>query len=130
MISRHQEDTRLAELLRKALADDLPAGVEAGMRERLDRFRAQTTKDEDRAEGRTRRRWRIAWAAASVLMLVTGSLLQGLRTRGPLAERISSVMTELSEIESTGQPGETQGIRVIGPEREPARIPEDKEKQP
>ncbi len=128
MTSRHQEDHRLDELLKKALADDLPADAAAGMKERLDRFRAKTTKDEGRAEGRTRLRWRIAWAAASVLMLVTGSLLQGLQTRNPLAERISSVMTGLSEIESTGQPGETRGIRVIGPEREPARIPEDKEK--
>jgi hypothetical protein len=130
MTSRHLDDTRLDDLLRDALADDLPADAAAGMSERIARFRAKTTKDEGRAERRTRLRWRIAWAAASVLMLVTGSLLQGLQTRSPLAERISSVMTELSEIESTGQAGGTQRIRVIGPERKPVRIPEDKEKRP
>ena len=130
MTSQSEQDTGLDGLLKRALADDLPAGVEAGMRERIARFRAETTKDEKRAESRAGLRWRIAWAAASVLMLVSGSLLQGLQPRSPLAERITSVMTEISEIESTGQPGETQEIRVISPEREPARIPEGKEKQP
>src|SRR5512135_589418 len=108
MTSQSEQDTGLDGLLKRALADDLPAGVEAGMRERIARFRAETTRGEGRAEVRTRLGWRIAWAAAAVLMLVSGSLLQGLQPRSPLAERITSVMTEISEIESTGQPGETQ----------------------
>ncbi len=130
MTSQQEHDAGLDGLLKRTLADDLPAGVEAGMRERIARFRAETTKDEGRAEGRTRLRWRITWAAASVLMLVSGGLLQGLGTRSPLAEKISSVMTEFSEIESTRRLESTPEIRVISPEREPARIPEDKEKQP
>lgn len=129
MNSRPQDDTGLDELLKRVLADDLPADVGAGLRERIARFRAETINAE-RAEGRTRLRWRIAWAAASVLMLVSGSLLQGLQTRSPLAERISSVMTEVSEIESTRPPSDTPQIRVISPERQPAHIPEDKEKKP
>jgi hypothetical protein len=130
MNSENQEDTRLDRLLKKALADDLPAGVEAGMRGRIARFRAETRKGERPAAGRARLSWRIAWAAASVLMLVSGSLLQGLGTRSPLAERISVVMTELSEIESIGQPGVTPENREFAPGKQPARLPEDKEKRP
>jgi hypothetical protein len=129
MTSQSEQDTGLDGLLKRALADDLPAGVEAGMRERIARFRAETTEVEGRAEGRTRLRWRIAWAAASVLMLVSGSLLQGLQPRSPLAEKISLVMTEISDIESTRRARSTPEIRLISPEREPVPVPEDKERK-
>jgi len=130
MTSQREVDTGLDELLKRGLADDLPAGVEAGLRARIDRFRADTMKDETRAAGRTWLSRRLAWAVLSVLMLVSGSFLQGLGVRSPLAERISSVMTGLSETESTRHPGDTLEIRLVGPERQPARLPEDKEKRP
>ncbi len=128
MNSRPQDDTGLDELLKKVLADDLPADVETGLRGRISRFRVEA-KDTELALRRTRPRWRIVWAAASVLMLVSGGLLEGLQTRSPLAERISSVMTAVSEIESTRRPGSRPEIRLISPERAPVPIPEDKERK-
>jgi hypothetical protein len=130
MTSQNQDDNGLDALLKRTLADDLPAGVEAGMRARIDRFRADTMKNESRAAGRTWLSRRLVWAAVSVLMLVSGSLLQGLGVRSPLAERITSVMTGFSDSESTRHPGDTPEIRLVDPERRPARLPEDKEKQP
>ncbi len=98
------------------------------MRTRIDRFRAEALRDETRAVGRTWFSRRLAWAAVSVLLLVSGSLLQGLGVRSPLAERISSVMTEVSEFEPTRHPGNAPEIRLIDPERQPARLPLDREK--
>ena len=130
MTLRHEDDAGLDGLLKKALADDLPADVEAGMRERIVCFRAEKMQDEKRALGWAWLSRRIAWAAASVLMLVSGGLLQGLGTRSPLSERISMVMTENSEIESSRRTGVIPETRQVAPEKQPARRPEDKEKKP
>lgn len=75
-------------LLRRALADDLPPDVAAGMRERAERFRAKKA-GAPRAAVAAGWLWRKrAWAALSVLMLVSGGLLQGFGSRSPLADRI------------------------------------------
>jgi hypothetical protein len=128
MTAKKPEGKVLDDVLRKALADDLPAGVEAGMREQLDRFRAEAPQDEGRPAARVWLFRRGVWAAVSVLMLVSGCVLQGIGARNPLADRIALVKTGLSSVESTRQPGDTPEVRAIAPEREPVRTPEDKEK--
>lgn len=88
------------ELLRKALTDDLPADVAAGMRERIGRFRAERMEDGETAGGA--RAWflrRTVWAALAILMLVAGILLQGAKTASPLADRIASIKATGSSIE-------------------------------
>ena len=127
MTSRHQEDTRIDDLLRKALADDLPAGVEAGMRERLDRFRADVIQDQGRPAARVWILGRGVWAAVSVLMLVSGCVLQGIGVRNPLADRIALIKAELSSSESIRRPGDPPEVMAIDPERARVRTPEDKE---
>jgi len=99
------KDKGLDDLLKRALADDLPAEVEAGMRERIRSFRAGKAKDDGRAAAwaaaRDRLFRRSAWAVLSILMLIAGFLLQGLGSRNPLAERIALVKAEFSTIETT-----------------------------
>lgn len=88
------------EMLRKALADDLPADVAEGMRERIDRFRAKRNEERETASGATA--WffrRTVWAALSILMLIAGILLQGARSPSPLADRIASIKAAGSSIE-------------------------------
>ena len=83
--------TRMDDLLKKIFADDLPADVAAGMRGRIERFRAGRSEADVRA---TAWAWffsRSLWAALSVLMLVAGILLQGSKSRSPLADRIATV---------------------------------------
>jgi hypothetical protein len=127
MSSQNHEDARLDELLRKTLADDLPADVAAGMRERLDRFRAEAIQDEGRPAARAWFFRRGVWAAVSVLMFVSGCVLQGIGARNPLADRIALVKTGHSSFESTRQAGESQEGRATAPEKNPARTPEDRE---
>jgi hypothetical protein len=127
MSSQNHEDARLDELLRKTLADDLPADVAAGMRERLDRFRDEATRLEYRPAARAWLSRRSVWAAVSVLMFVSGCWLQGIGAQNPLADRIALVKTGLSSFESTRQPGESQEGRATAPEKNPARTPEDRE---
>lgn len=101
-----QKNTEIDDLLRQALADDLPADVEAGMRRRIARFR------EAKAEGRATRRergaaaraWlfrRSVWAALSLLLLAAGILLQGGKSSSPLADRIAAIKTEFASLEPT-----------------------------
>jgi hypothetical protein len=130
MTAKKPEDRVLDDLLRKAFADDLPADVAAGMRERLDRVRADIMQDEGRPAARVWIFRRGVWAAASVLMLVSGCVLQGTGVRNPLADRIALIKAELSSFESTRQPGGPPEVRAIAPERERVRTPEDMEKQP
>lgn len=97
-------DRDLDELVREALADDLPADVAAGMRRRIARFRAE--KLEGSAPSLPPAAWawlfrRSLWAALSVLMLVAGFLLQGGKPRSPLAERIAAVKTEFASLDTT-----------------------------
>lgn len=94
MIPKRDKDRGVDELLREALRDDLPAGVAAGMRERIDVFRAGKTQERD--SHRTAGAWlfrRTVWAALSILMLAAGILLQGARASSPLAGRISAIKT-------------------------------------
>lgn len=84
---------KIDDLLREALADDLPPDVAAGMRERIERFRAETMTKEAKPSAAA---WawffrRGVWAALSILMLVAGILLQAGRSSSPLTDRISTV---------------------------------------
>ena len=94
-------------LLRKALADDLPADVAAGMRAKIERFRAEKMKDGAESAGTSQaaaRAWllrRGVWAAISILMLIAGILLQGRGSSSPLAERIAKIKTEYANLEQT-----------------------------
>ncbi len=93
MTTKRDQGAELDDLLRKSLPDDLPADVRAGMRERIDRFRAATLKEEAKTAPWAGFFRKSAWAALSILMLVTGSLLQGLGARNPLADGISLIET-------------------------------------
>jgi hypothetical protein len=96
MIPKRETDRGVDELLREALGDDLPAEVAAGMRERIDRFRAGKTRERDSPRTAGTGAWlfrRTVWAALSILLLVAGILLQGARASSPLADRISAIKT-------------------------------------
>lgn len=91
-------------LLRRALADDLPADVAAGMRERTERFRAEKLAGAAPCAPPAAWAWlfrRGLWAALSVLMLVAGLLLQGSKPRSPLAERIAAIKIEYASLDTT-----------------------------
>ncbi|MBN2409429.1 MAG: hypothetical protein JXE07_06800 [Candidatus Aminicenantes bacterium] len=93
---------KMDDLLRKALADDLPPDVAAGMRERIESFRAGKTMREA-GPSAAARAWlfgRGVWAALSILLLAAGILLQGKRTSSPLADRISSVKAVFASLET------------------------------
>ena len=99
-----QKSTKIDDLLRQALADDLPADVEAGMRRRIERFReakaaAEATARERGAAGRAWLFRRTVWAALSILMLIAGILLQGAKSPSPLADRIASIKAAGSGVE-------------------------------
>jgi len=96
MTPKQPDGTNLDELLKRALADDLPPDVAAGMRNRFDRFHARTTEKEKGMPIRALVFRRSAWAALSMLMLVSGSLLQGLGSRNSLSDRISLIKTSLT----------------------------------
>jgi hypothetical protein len=101
-----QKNTGIDDLLRRALADDLPAEVEAGMRRRIALFReAKATKEAaTRERGAAGRAWlfrRGVWAALSILLLVAGILLQGGKASSPLADRIAAIKTEFASLEPT-----------------------------
>jgi len=94
------------DLLRRALADDLPAEVEAGMRRRLALFREAkaTSETAPRERGAAGRAWlfrRTVWAALSILLLAAGILLQSGKASSPLADRIAAIKTEFASLETT-----------------------------
>jgi hypothetical protein len=111
MIAKHDENTGLDDLLKRALADDLPGDVAAGMRDRIDNFRAGAITGDQRTAAWAWLFRRTAWAVLSVLMLVAGILLQGLATRNALADRISLIKTEVA---STG-PVRRHGVAFSAP---------------
>ena len=105
MTERNSTNVSLDELLKKAFADDLPADVAAGMRERVERFREAKTGSAAAAPGRSAA-WgwifrRSVWAAISVLLLAAGILLQGRGSSSPLAERISAIKTQYASLGTT-----------------------------
>ena len=92
------------DLLRRALADDLPEEVAAGMRDGIERFRAEKAKAEHKAPAV---RWAGAWllrpgvlAVLSLLMLVAGIILQGAKSSSPLAERVAAIKTQYASLET------------------------------
>jgi hypothetical protein len=113
MTVKPYENEGLDDLLKDALADDLPAEVEAGMRGRIDLFRAAKTGRVERAAPRTQLSPRIAWAILSVLMLVSGILLQGLGSRNTLADRITHIKAEIARAETARPPGLVPETRLI-----------------
>jgi len=105
MSIKQPHDTDLESLLKRTLTDDLPPDVAAGLRERLDRFRERAGEKARRSGAPTFLVRRAAWAAISILMLVSGSLLQGLGSRSPLADRVSAIGTSqtVSRLLATAQ---------------------------
>jgi hypothetical protein len=105
MTERKAADENMDELLKRALADDLPADVAAVMRERIERFREAKAGGEALAGGRAAA-WgwlfrRSVWAAISILLLAAGIVLQGRGSSSPLAERISAVKAQYASQETT-----------------------------
>jgi hypothetical protein len=105
MTEKGVKNANLDELLKKALADDLPADVAAGMRERIEHFRGERAGGKAPARGRAAA-WgwlfpRSVWAAISILLLAAGILLQGRGSSSPLAERIASVKAQYASQETT-----------------------------
>lgn len=116
MTEGKHEGMDLDDLLKRALADDLPSDVAAGMRDRIDRFRAGTIMEEKRAAAWAWLFRRSAWAILSILMLLSGIFLQGSRSRNPLADRISLIKAEFASAESARRPGVTPEPPVITPD--------------
>lgn len=96
MTSKQPNGPDLDELLKRAMADDLPPDVAAGMREGLARFRERTARREDGVASRAPLFRKTAWAALSLLFLVCGGLLQGRGSRNPLSDGISLIKTRLA----------------------------------
>jgi hypothetical protein len=100
-----KRDPEMDDLLREALADDLPADVAAGMRAGIERFRAATTRGESpKADRGAVWAWllrRGVWATLSIILLIAGILLQGAKSSSPLADRISEVKTQFASLETT-----------------------------
>jgi hypothetical protein len=102
MTTDQRTDHGLEDLLKRAFADDLPADVEAGMRRKIARFRAEM----EGQDGNERPARPIAWAwilgrgaaaVLSILMLLAGILLQGKGSPSSLAGRIAQVKTEFTQ---------------------------------
>ena len=96
MTSKRPNGMDLDELLKRALADDLPPDAAAQMREGLARFHKRTVRREDGAAFRTPLFQKTAWAALSLLFLISGGLLQGRGSRNPLSNGISLIKTRLA----------------------------------
>ncbi|MBM3295691.1 MAG: hypothetical protein FJY82_14400 [Candidatus Aminicenantes bacterium] len=93
---------KIDDLLREALADDLPPDVAAGMRQRIERFRSEKMTGEAKPST-VAWAWlfrRGVWAALSILMLVAGILLQAGRSSNPLTDRISTVKAAYTGLEA------------------------------
>ena len=102
----NKKNIEIDDLLRKALPDDLPADVEAGMRRRIERFREARAEREAPAQagGAAARAWlfrRSVWAALSILLLAAGILLQSWKSSSALADRIAAIKTEFASLEPT-----------------------------
>jgi len=99
MIPKTSEDAGLDELLKAALADDLPDDAAAGMAERITAFRARMKEE----KGPAAPFWlfrRGILATLAILMFIAGFLLQGFRARSPLADGIALIKTGISNSDS------------------------------
>jgi len=97
MTEKNAETKTMDEVVRRALADDLPADVAAGMRERIRSFREAKTGVETPGRGHAAWSWlsrRSVWAAVSILFLAAGILLQGGGFSSALADRISAIKVQ------------------------------------
>ncbi len=101
MSSERRDIADLDGLIHRALADDLPDDVAAGMRERIVRVRTQELGALTRAPLGAWLFRRSVWAVLSILMLVAGILLQGSNASSPLAKRIASLKAASGTIEPT-----------------------------
>lgn len=101
MSGQHRNGAHVDDLLKRTLADDLPAGVAAGMRQRIERFRAGKAKSKAASAAGAWLLQRGVWVALSILMLVAGILLQGAKSSSPLADRISALKAEFSSVSTT-----------------------------
>jgi len=101
MNEKRNEGTDMDDMLKRAFADDLPADVGVGMRERIERFRAGKMKDRARSAASAWFLRRSVWVALSILMLIAGLLLQGSKSSSPLADRISALKVEFSSVSTT-----------------------------
>lgn len=101
MIEIKREDADMDGLVRRALADDLPAEVRDGMSRRIDRFLAGKRSPAARSAARPWLARKPLWAAISVLMLLAGILLQGRKPSTRLAERISSIKAAYANLDTT-----------------------------
>jgi len=127
MITEKNQDKHLDEMLRAALADDLPDEVAAGMRSRIAAFRAQTAEEEESPAAFFWFFRKGLWAALAIGMLVAGFLLQSLQSRNPLADRIALIKTEFANPE-TGRPADLHSDSWnSAPTAYPADNPGDKE---
>lgn len=105
MTSKSTDGAELDELLKRALTDDLPPDVAAGMGRRLALFHRTMTRKKERTPVWAALFPRSAWAVLSVLVLVSGGLLQGRGTRNPLSGRISLIKTRLAVSEQLAAAG-------------------------
>lgn len=121
MTAKQHEDTGLDDLLKRILADDLPADAAAGMRARIDRFRAGMMEDEREAPAWAWLFRRSAWAVLSVLMLLSGIFLQGSGTRNPLADKISLVKAAFAGAEPARSPDVSPETRETAPDGSPLK---------
>jgi hypothetical protein len=103
MTTQNKPGPDMDQLLRVALPDDLPVDIEAGMRRRIDRFRAEKAERPARTAAGAWLFRRSVWAALSILMLVAGLLLQGAKASSPLAERITLVKAAYASVDTTGR---------------------------
>ncbi len=129
MTAKKHEGTGLDDLMRKALAGELPADVETGMRRRIERFRAGMIDDERRTAARARLFPRSAWAVLAVLLLAAGILLQGLGSRNALAEKIAQIKAEAgdSRLGPIGRRAGEAGIPAAAPFIDRVHVPSEKE---
>jgi len=127
MNRKPRSDEPWDDFLKAAMPDDLPAEVAAGMRARIAEFRADIIRAEERPVRRIRIPLKGAWAALGILLLVVGSLLQGFRSRTPLADKISLLKADISNREPARSAAPAPADREIPPEDRPAIIPDEKE---
>jgi|GEM_PF-707892 len=127
MNPKNHTDETLEGLLRAALADDLPDDVAAGMRDRIAVFRAGMTKEGMSPQAMAWLFRRGLWATLAVLFLVAGFLLQGLKVRNPLADRIALIKAEITRSAPARASDINSENRTIAPEKRPVLIPDEKE---